>query len=128
MNERLTVFDDIPLFTLKKKKNRFLYSLSDVTGWYVGFKYKSETIEFKVYFRRVNRLYAAYSLRYRKDVKVSFGPTYVVALNNSVMCKPKKIKTLYQDRVVRFIRIQGKKNDFLFIIKNPKLKDEEQDG
>jgi hypothetical protein len=121
------VFKNIPLFTLRKRENRILYAISDVVNYYIGFRCKQDDIDFKVYFREVNNANAAYSLKFFNDVRIHMGASYAIALNTRVTDEALDIRTLYQDKMIRFSCISTKdKKDYVFIVKNPKnsLEDE----
>ena len=122
------LFSDVPLFTLRKKGNRILYAVADVVDYYIGFQCTQDDIDFKVYFREVNKTYAAYSLKFHNGIKIFMGPSFAVALNSSHEEEATDIKTLYQDKMIRFTCVSTKdKKDYIFIIKNPNhIKDDEE--
>lgn len=129
IQNRSKVFSDIPLFTLRKKGNRILYAVADVVDYYTGFQCTQDDIDFKVYFREVNKTYAAYSLKVHNDIKIFLGSSFAIALNSTHEDPATEIKTLYQDKMIRFTCVSTKdKKDYIFIIKNPNhIKEDEEE-
>ena len=115
----MDLFKEVPIRTFIVKQNLLLYALEDVKNVYINYQCCNAFIDFRVYCRKVNNNNAAYYFNIFSKKYIDSNKAFAVA--SKFPQRPKTIKILYEDKIIRFIECKFAKKitDYIFVVKNP---------